>query len=149
MMFFKTSQSSWKSICDGVSFAKILSSHVCICTEKDAITGVFLWITFVNIIFFVSLHSSIRWDIFYTKSVFLKISLSRNNCAGFFLLDKVAHHQACKFIKKRLQMFYCEFCEIVKSPLKNSSDFSATLLTLRPQKTYIYIFPALFVFGYF
>ena len=119
-MFFKTSQFSWKSICDGVSFAKSLSSHVCICTEKDAITGVFLWMTFVNIIFFVSLHSSIRCDIFYTKSVFLKISVSRNNCAGFFLLDKVAHHQACKFIKKRPQgrCFTVNFAKLLKAPCR-------------------------------
>ena len=57
----KTSQFSWKSICDGVPFGKTVTPHVCNYTKKDAIAGVFLCIAFVNIIFFwfISLKHSL------------------------------------------------------------------------------------------
>ena len=43
MSFCKTSQFSKKSVCDGVSFGKVVSPHVCNCTKKDVFTVVFLW----------------------------------------------------------------------------------------------------------
>ena len=70
----------------------------------------------------------------------------------FFLLDEVAHHQACNFVKKRLQhrCFTVNFAKFLKAPSRtppmNASAVIAAFLILRPQKTYIYVFPALFVF---
>ena len=44
------------------------------------------------------------------------------------------------------EMFCCELCEIVKStcrtPPVSASNFTSTIFTLRPRKTYIYVFPA-------
>ena len=112
--------------------------------SKDAITGVFLWIAFVNTFFLVHFTQAL-------SSVFLQISESlRENktFAGVFLLDKVAHHQAFNSIKKRLQRRYftVNFAKLLKAPCRTppvSAYFNATFLTLRPRKTYIYVFPAL------
>ena len=70
----------------------------------------------------------------------------------FFLIDEVAHHQACNFIKKRLQgrCFTVKFAKFLKAPSRtspvNASAVNATFLILRPRKTYVYVFPGLFVF---
>ena len=70
----------------------------------------------------------------------------------FFLLDKFVHHQAWNFIKKTLQRkcFTVKFAKLLKvlcrTPPVSASDFNANFLTLRPRKTYIYVFPALVFF---
>ena len=52
----------------------------------------------------------------------------------FFLLDEVAHHQACNFIKKRLQRrcFTVNFAKFLKAPSRtppvNASAVNATFL---------------------
>ena len=52
------------------------------------------------------------------------------------LLDKVAHHQACNFINKRLQRrcFTMNFAKLLKAPcrtpLVSASEFNATFFTL-------------------
>ena len=67
----------------------------------------------------------------------------------FFLLDKIVNNQACNFIKKRLQRrcFTVNLAELLKAPSRtppvSAFDFNATFLTLRPRKTYIYVFSAL------
>ena len=71
-----------------------------------------------------------------------------------FLSDKVAHHQACNFIKTSAQMFYCEFCEIVlNTSFQNSSGecFSFQFNPLNPQPAkdlYLY-FPSITWFQIF
>ena len=85
------------------------------------------------------------------KSVLLKFQKGylKTPVAEFFLLDKVAHHQACNVIKKRLQRkcFTANFAKLLKAPCRtppvSASDFNATFLTLRPWKTYIYVSPTL------
>ena len=70
----------------------------------------------------------------------------------FFLLDEVAHHQACNLIKKRLQRicFIVNFAKFLKAPSRtppvNSFAVNAAFLILRPRKAYTYVFPGLFVF---
>ena len=70
----------------------------------------------------------------------------------FFVYDEVAHHQVCSFIKKRLQR-RCSTVNLAKflkapsrTPPVNASAFDAAFLTLRPRKTYIYVFRAIFAF---
>ena len=144
IMFCKTSQFSWKSICDGVPLEKAVSPHVRNCTKKNAITGVFLWIAFGNTSFLV-----------HFTQAFVRTGYRKTPVPEFFLLDKVAHYQACKFNKKRLQQscFTVNFAKLLKVPCRtppvSASDFSATLLTLRPRKTYICVFPALLFYWYF
>ena len=61
---------------------------------------------------------------------------------------KVAHHQACNFIKKRLQhrCSTVNFAKLLKALCKTPSggafNFNSTFLNLRPRKTYIYVFQA-------
>ena len=120
MTFCKTSQFSWKSICNGVSFRKALSPHVCKCTKNDAFTGVFLWIDFVNTIFFGSFHSSIHSDMFYKTGLFKNFGrfIKKRLPVPEFLFDKVVHHQACNLTKKRLQYrcFNVNFAKLLKAP---------------------------------
>ena len=120
MTFCKTSQFSKKSICDGVPFEKTVSPHVCNCSTKDVFTGVFLRIDFVNTFFFGSFHSSILSHMFY------KIGLLKNFgkltgkrlCWSFFLI-KFYTIKPATLLKRDFsaQMFYFEFCDIVKSIL--------------------------------
>ena len=131
-------------------FKKTVSPHVCNCIKKDVITGVSLWINFVNTIF--SIHftqASVRACS--TKLVLLKIleNLQETPAPEFFFLEKVAHYQTCNFVKKRLQhkCFSVDFAQLLKalcrtSPV-SSSNFNSTFLALRPRKVYIYVFPAL------
>ena len=71
--------------------------------------------------------------------MFYKVGLLKNSgkLIGFFLLDKVAHHQACNFIKKRLQgrRFTVNFSKLLKAPCGtppvSASDFNVAFLTLR------------------
>ena len=67
-----------------------------------------------------------------------------------FLSDKFVHHQACNFIKKRLQLrcFTVNFAKLFSAPL-SVSHFNTTFLTLNLRRTYIYIFQALLAFRYF
>ena len=59
-----------------------------------------------------------------------------------FLLDKVVHHQACNFAKKRLQhrRFTVYFAQLVKAPcrtqLVSAYDFNATFITIKQRKTF-------------
>ena len=59
-----------------------------------------------------------------------------------FLLDKVVHHQACNFAKKRLQhrRFTVYFAQLVKAPsrtpLVSAYDFNATFITVKQRKTF-------------
>ena len=75
--------------------------------------------------------------------------LTRKHVCQSFFLDKVAHHAACNFIKKGFQhrCFTVNFAKLLKTlwrtPPVSASNFNSTLLTLRPRKTYIYIFSAL------
>ena len=131
-------------------FKKTVSPHVCNCIKKDVITGVSLWINFVNTIF--SIHftqASVRACS--TKLVLLKIleNLQETPAPEFFFLEKVAHYQTCNFVKKRLQhkCFTVNFAQLLKalrrtSPV-SSSNFNSTFLALRPRQVYIYVFPAL------
>ena len=131
-------------------FKKTVSPHVCNCIKKDVITGVSLWINFVNTIF--SIHftqASVRACS--TKLVLLKIleNLQETPAPEFFFLEKVAHYQTCNFVKKRLQhkCFTVNFAQLLKalrrtSPV-SSSNFNSTFLALRPHQVYIYVFPAL------
>ena len=63
--------------------------------------------------------------------------------------NKVAHHQACNIIKKRLQhtCSTVNFAKLLKALCKTPSvsafNFNSTFLTLRPRKTYIYVFQAI------
>ena len=81
--------------------------------------------------------------------------LTGNYLTQKFFLEKVAHHQACKFIEKRLQhrCFTMNFTKLLKAlcrtPPVSASDASSTFLTLRPCKTHIYVFVALLFSGYF
>ena len=131
-------------------FKKTVSPYVCNCIKKDVITGVSLWINFVNTIF--SIHftqASVRACS--TKLVLLKIleNLQETPAPEFFFLEKVAHYQTCNFVKKRLQhkCFTVNFAQLLKalrrtSPV-SSSNFNSTFLALRPRQVYIYVFPAL------
>ena len=134
-------------------FGKTVSPHACNCTIKNATTGVFLWIDFVNTIFFGSSHSSSRSGMFY-KIVLLKNFgklTGKDLCQSFFFLEKVAHHQGCNFIKKRLQIkcFNVNFTKLLntlcRTPPVSVSNFNSTFLILRPHKRYIYVLPALIV----
>ena len=137
-------------------FGKTVSPHVWNCTKKDTINGISLWIDFVNTIFLVHFtQASVRACS--TKYVFLKIleNVKENTCAKVLFLEKIAHHQACKFIKKRLQhrWFTVNCAKLLKAlcrtPSVNASDFNSIFLTLRPRKTYIYVFPASHFFANF
>ena len=88
----KTSQFSWKSICDGVPFGKTVTPHVCNYTKKDAIAGVFLCIAFVNIIFFwfISLKHSLGHALQSSYSQKFRKAYRKPPALKFFLLDKVA-----------------------------------------------------------
>ena len=78
-------------------------------------------------------------------------NLQENTCARVFL-EKVAHHQACNLIKKRVQRrcFTVNFAKLLKAlcrtPPVSASNFNSTFLTLGPRKTYIYVFQALLFF---
>ena len=100
--------------------------------------------------FFGSLHSSIRSGIFYKIDLLKNLeNLQEHFCARAFFLEKVAHHQACKFSKKRLQhrCFLVSFAKWLKAlcrtPPVSVSNFNSTFLTLRPRKTYVYVFSAI------
>ena len=102
MMFCKTSQSSQKSICDGVPFGKNVSPPVCNCPKKDAITGVFLRIALVNKIFFGSFHSSICSDMFYKVGLlknFEKLT-GKHLCRSFFFLMKLHTIKPATLLKR-------------------------------------------------
>ena len=64
-------------------------------------------------------------------------------------LEKVAHLEACNFIKNGLQhkCFTVNFAKLLKALCRTSpvrgSNINSIFLALRPRKTYIYIFPAL------
>ena len=149
-MFKKPPNFQRKALVRESFFGKTVSPHVCNCIKKDAINSVFLRIDFVNIIFLVHFtQASVR--VCSTKKVFLKIweNLQENTCARVFFLEKIAHHQACKFIKKRLQhrYFNVNFAKLLKTlcrtPPVSASNFLSTFLTFILCKTYIYVFPAL------
>ena len=132
-------------------FGKTVSPHVWNCTKKDTINGISLWIDFVNTIFLVHFtQASVRACS--TKYVFLKIleNVKENTYAKVLFLEKIAHHQACKFIKKRLQhrYFNVNFAKLLKTLCRtlpvSASNFPSTFLTFRLCKTYIYVFPALY-----
>ena len=137
-------------------FRKTVNPHVCNCTKKDAISGVFLWIYFVNTFFVGSFHSSMRLGMFYKIGPLKNFGrfTGKHLCQSFFL-EKVAHHQVCNFIKKILQQrcFTMNFAKLLKAlcrtPPLSASNFSSTLLTLRPRKMYIYVFPALLFLSHF
>ena len=69
-----------------------------------------------------------------------------------FFLQKIAHHQASNFIKKKLlhKCFTVDFAKLLKAlcrtPPVSASNFNSTFLTLRARRTYIYVFPALLFF---
>ena len=77
---------------------------------------------------------------------------SKTPVPEFFLVDEVAHHQACNFIEKRLQRRYFteNFAKFLKAPSGtppvNASAVNAIFFILRPRNTYIYVFLALFAF---
>ena len=107
---------------------------------------------FVNTIFFGSYHSNIR-----SRHVLHKVGLLKNfgkltEFSLTFFLEKVAHHQACNFIKKVLKYrcFTVNFAKLLKALCRtlpvSASNFNSTFLTLRPRKTYIYVFPAFLFF---
>ena len=91
--------------------------------------------------FFGLFHSSIRSGMFYQTGLqnFGKLT-GKHLCQRFFL-EKVAHHQVCNFIKKRLQhrFFAVNFAKLLKAlfrtPPVSASNFNSTFfLTLRPGK---------------
>ena len=63
--------------------------------------------------------------------------------------DRVAHHQTCNFIEKKLQhrCFTVNFAKLLKALCRissvSASNFNLTSLTLRPKDIYLYVFPAL------
>ena len=89
---------------------------------------------------------------FWKVGLLKKEDLQENTCARVFFLNKVAHHQACNFIKNRLQRryFIVSFAQLLKAlcrtPLVSANKSKSTFLTLRPRMTYIYVFPALLFF---
>ena len=101
---------------------------------------------------FSSYHSSIHSDMFYKVGPLKKKTYMKTPVPEFFSLDKVAYHQACNFIKKRLQhrCFTVNFAKLLKAlcrtPPVSASNFNSTFLTLRARRTYIYVFPALLFF---
>ena len=129
---------------------KTVSLHVSNCTKKDATTGVFLWIDLVNTFFLVHFTQA-SIGTCSAKVGFLK-NFRKTASARVFLLDKVAYHEACNFIKKRLQhrCFTVNFAKLLKTlcrtPPVSASNFNSTFLTLRPRKMYVYVFRALFGF---
>ena len=119
-------------------FGKIVSTHVCNCTKKDAITDVFLWTDFVHTIFLVHFIQA-------SAGMFCKIVLLKNfgklkgkHLRQSFFLEKVAHHQACDSIKNglRRRCFNLNFEKLLKAlwrtPPVSASNFNSTFLTLRP-----------------
>ena len=72
-----------------------------------------------------------------------------------FFFEKVAHHEACNFIKKTLQHKYfpVNFAKLLKAlcrtPPVGALNFNSALLTLRPRRTNVYVFPALHFFWIF
>ena len=101
--------------------------------------------------FFGWFHSSIRSDIFYKIDLLKRFwkTYRKHPRQSFLFLNKVAHHQTCTFFKKRLQYRYLtlNFAKLLKAlcrtPSVSAFDFNSTLLTLRPRKTYIYVFSVL------
>ena len=85
-------------------------------------------------------HSSIHSDMFYKVGPLKKKTYMKTPVPEFFSLDKVAYHQACNFIKKRLQhrCFTVNFAKLLKAlcrtPQENVSNFNSTFLTLRLQE---------------
>ena len=104
MTFCKTSRFSWKGVRDGVSFGKAVSPHVCNCTKKDGrlyrcflvnrLNAFFWFISFKHPLGYVLQNRSFQKF----RKTYKKTPLPE------FLSDKVVHHQACNFIKKRLQL---------------------------------------------
>ena len=71
-------------------------------TKKDAITGVFLWIGFVNTIFFGSFQSSIRLDMFYKVGLlknFEKLT-GKPLCRSVFFLIKLHTIKPATLLKR-------------------------------------------------
>ena len=107
----------------------------------------------MNTICFGSFHSSICSDKVGLLKSFEKRT-GKHMCQSFFL-DKVAHHQACNFIKSRFwrRCFTVNFAKLLKAlcwtPPVSASNFNLNFLTLRLRKRYIYVFPGLLFFGYF
>ena len=114
-------------------FRKTVSLHVWNCTKKD---GVFLWIDFVNTIFFGSFHSSIRSGVFYKIGLLNNFGkLTGKYLSHSFFLEKVAHHQTCNFI-----IITVNFAQLLKAICRtcpvSASNFNSTFLTVRPRETY-------------
>ena len=87
--------------------------------------------------------------IFIRSGKFYKIGLFKSFGK---LTGKHLYHQACNFTKKRPQhwRFTVNFAKLwnstkalCRTPPVSVSNFSSTFLTLRPHKTYIYVFTAL------
>ena len=74
-----------------------------------------------------------------------------NFCSLISLKHPFGHvlHNRFNFIKKRIQhrCFTINFAKLLKTlcrtPPVSASNFNSTFLTLRPSKTYIFVFPAL------
>ena len=103
--------------------------------------------------FFGSFDSSIRSDMFYKVGLLKNFGkLVENTSARVFFVDKVAHHQVCNFIKKRLwhRSFTVNFAKLLKALCRtlpvSASNFNSTFYALRQQKKYVYVLRALFSF---
>ena len=86
------------------SILEKLQVHMSVTTLKGHHHQCFPVNRFCEYNFFGSFHSSIRSDIFYKVGLlknFGKLT-GKQLCQSYFSC-KVAHHQACNFIKKRLQ----------------------------------------------
>ena len=90
------------------------------------------------------------------SDIFYKIGLLKDlgkrtgkHLCKSFLLQKVAHFQACNFVKKRLQhkYFSLNFAKLLKALCRTApasgSDFNSTFLNLRPPITHVCVFPEL------
>ena len=118
-------------------------------SKKNTYDGVLFWKN-CKPTCFSSFHSTIRSGMFYKKGLLknLRKLAGKQLCQSFFL-EKIAHHQACKFIKKRHQhrYFNVNFAKLLKTlcrtPPVSASNFPSTFLTFRLCKTHIYVFPAL------
>ena len=114
-------------------FGKTVSPHFCNCTKRDAITGVFLWIDFVNTIFslFILLKHLFGHVLQNRSSQKFRKTYRKTPAPEFIFLKKL-HHQACNFVKKRLQhrCFTVNFAKWLKAlcrvPPVSASNFSST-----------------------
>ena len=118
-------------------FGKVVSPHVCNCILVN---------TFCEDNLFGSSHSSIRSGMFYKIYLlknFGKVT-GKTPVPETFFLKKLHSIKSATLLKRYFSTDFARFLKaLCKTPPVSGSNFNSTFLTLRPRKTYIYVFPVL------